>query len=64
MKKAILSLVMTISVIAGYGQIYEEQAKTFFSKFKNTTEVKTAINSLITHLKSINVESLVNDEDY
>lgn len=32
-------------------------------EFKNTTEVKTAINSLITHLKSINVESLVNDED-
>lgn len=30
---------MIISVIAGSGQIYEEQAKTVFSKFKNTTEV-------------------------
>lgn len=39
MKKAILSLLMIISVISGYGQINEEQAKSFFSKFNNTTEV-------------------------
>jgi hypothetical protein len=39
MKKVVLLFTLTVSVITGYGQIYEDQAKSFFSKFKNSTEV-------------------------